>query len=269
MPRKKLANNQSGTISGYNKDLSKLKKFRSEIGFNELTETFLRNYEIYMKVDLLNNNNTINRTQRFLRNFINRAIKKGLTENYPFKNYKLAKAEATTCVFLTVPEARTLANYCNSLPDNHKHKKTLRPFLFCCFTELRFSDISKLCYKNIEGNNIYLRVTKTKTPLIIPITEPAIKFIENCNSPEMPIFKVPCNQTTNRCLKEIALANNIVKKLTYHSSRHTHATIGLSLGIPAITIQKVLGHADIKQTMIYARLIEVENNIFIECVMLR
>ena len=48
----------------------------------------------------------------------------------------------------------------------------------------------------------------------------------------------------------------ISKTVTAHVGRHTFATTALTSGVPLVTIQRVMGHADIRMTQHYARLID-------------
>jgi site-specific recombinase XerD len=65
------------------------------------------------------------------------------------------------------------------------------------------------------------------------------------------------NQKLNSYLKEIADLCGINKNLTFHLARHTFATtITLTNGVPMETVSKLLGHASIKTTQIYAKVIE-------------
>lgn len=68
---------------------------------------------------------------------------------------------------------------------------------------------------------------------------------------------MPCNQAINRYLKTIAKAAGIRKDITYHMSRHTFATtITLSHGIPIETVSKMLGHASLTITQLYAKIVD-------------
>ena len=61
----------------------------------------------------------------------------------------------------------------------------------------------------------------------------------------------------NDYLKEVAKACEIKKKLTTHLARHTFATtITLSSGVPIETVSKMLGHADLKTTQIYSKVVD-------------
>ena len=56
-------------------------------------------------------------------------------------------------------------------------------------------------------------------------------------------------------LKPWVKAAGIIKHVTYHASRHTFATMLLTLGADLYTVCKLLGHSDVKTTQIYAKII--------------
>ena len=63
----------------------------------------------------------------------------------------------------------------------------------------------------------------------------------------------------NAYLKEIATLCGISKTLTFHIARHTFATtVTLSNKVPIETVSKMLGHRSLKQTMIYAKILDVK-----------
>ena len=68
------------------------------------------------------------------------------------------------------------------------------------------------------------------------------------------LLPILSNQKMNAYLKEIADLCGIRKRLTYHLARHTFATMMLSKGVPVESVSKMLGHANIKTTQIYARI---------------
>lgn len=71
------------------------------------------------------------------------------------------------------------------------------------------------------------------------------------------LFPKISNQKLNAYLKEIADLCGIKKNITFHLARHTFATtITLTNGVPLATVSKLLGHAKITSTQIYARVIE-------------
>jgi integrase/recombinase XerD len=59
----------------------------------------------------------------------------------------------------------------------------------------------------------------------------------------------------NTYLKTISDFVGINKELTHHVARHTCATLLLNKGMPIEVVQKILGHADIRTTKIYAKML--------------
>lgn len=71
------------------------------------------------------------------------------------------------------------------------------------------------------------------------------------------IFPLPTNQEVNRYLKRIAELAHVKKNITYHIARHTFATtITLLNNVPIETVSKMLGHASIASTQIYAKVVD-------------
>ncbi|MBK5723060.1 tyrosine-type recombinase/integrase [Dysgonomonas sp. Marseille-P4677] len=58
----------------------------------------------------------------------------------------------------------------------------------------------------------------------------------------------------NCYLKEIAGICGIQKNLSFHMSRHTFATLALNKGVSLESVSKILGHTNIRTTMIYANI---------------
>jgi site-specific recombinase XerD len=78
----------------------------------------------------------------------------------------------------------------------------------------------------------------------------------NADDPILPILS---NQKVNAYLKELADLCNIQKQLSYHVARHTFATtITLSNGVPIESVSSMLGHATIRQTQHYAKVVAVK-----------
>ncbi|MEB2785363.1 site-specific integrase [Algoriphagus sp. E1-3-M2] len=76
----------------------------------------------------------------------------------------------------------------------------------------------------------------------------------NCRGRVFPLIS---NQKVNAYLKKIAILCKIDKNLTFHLARHTFTTtVTLLNGVPMETVSKMLGHASIRTTQIYAKVVE-------------
>ena len=154
-------------------------------------------------------------------------------------------------------------------------------FVFCCYTGLRYSDLHDLHAGNVYdwdgGKVLRLTQTKTCTGVSIYLTPPALALLAKYDGTRARLLPVFENAVMNRYLKRIArlagiermvevvetVAGRVMKRpvvkwelVTMHTARHTFATQSLMRGMPIEVLQKVLGHANIKTTLIYAKVVE-------------
>ena len=61
---------------------------------------------------------------------------------------------------------------------------------------------------------------------------------------------------TNSTLQDWCRRAGITKKITFHSGRHTFATMMLDLGTDIYTVSKLLGHKQLSTTQIYAKVMD-------------
>ena len=155
--------------------------------------------------------------------------------------------------------------------------------LFCCYTGLRYSDVWALQPGNLhewDGARVLRLVqTKTRTGVSIYLTEAAGAIIDRYagDGERARLLPVLANQVMNRHLKQVGkyagltapvvvserVGGEMVKTsvpkyelLTSHTARHTFATQSLLRGMPVEVLQKVMGHAKIQTTLIYAKVVE-------------
>ena len=70
------------------------------------------------------------------------------------------------------------------------------------------------------------------------------------------VFEFPSYGVTLRRLEKTAKDAGIDKKVTFHVSRHTFATMMLTAGADLYTISKLVGHTDIRTTQIYSKVVD-------------
>lgn len=196
---------------------------------------------------------------RALNGALNAAVRDELIKVNPFTRIssadKIKKPESQR-EFMTVDEVKRLI--ATPLPTNEKVKSA---YLFSCFCGLRFSDIVGLRWKDfyLDGEQARLQVVmqKTKAPIYLPLSPQALKWMpkQGDKTAEDYVFDLPSNVTVNVLLKPWAIAAGISKHITFHTARHTFATMMLTLGADLYTTSKLLGHTDVRMTQVYAKIV--------------
>lgn len=134
-------------------------------------------------------------------------------------------------------------------------------FLFGCFTGLRFGDIQNLKWMDIKDGNLRISQNKTKGMAYIPLNVNAHKILQLQPRSRKYIFDLfEHNSSVNRTLKKLIKKTGIDKEVSFHSSRHTFATLLISSGANIYTVSKLLGHKDIQSTLVYAKVIDEEKD---------
>ena len=190
---------------------------------------------------------------KFIRTYINKAIRDSIIHEYVFNSYKL-KQVSSKPKYLTYDQFQQLEAYFEktSIP---LHKKHLHYFLFACVTGLRYSDLKELKWSNIKGDWISIEAQKTESTVSIPINSIVKKYLPKKTDSKY-LFDVPTNEAANRILKDIQKKSELTQNLSTHVARHTFATICLNFDFPLSVVQKLLGHKSIKTTEGYAKIID-------------
>jgi len=255
------------TVRFYKSQVSKLAKFKQTVYFQDIDVNFLTKYQNYMLHDIKPKPNkpiTATKSLNFLKNIINKAIKKNILKENVFKDFTLHHYDGER-EFLTIIEVEKLENLYYRIDIKDNEKRVLKYFLFTCYTGLRWGDIKDFKVKNIIDidNDFFVYVPsmqKTQRPVKIPLIDKAKKIIDfdniNFNLSEMKLFDNYCSQVTNRLIKRCCKLANIDKSISLHCGRHTFATICINLGISIEVIQSMLGHTRLATTLIYSKLLD-------------
>ena len=249
-----------------------LRLFRGDyIAFRDVDKEFLSEFTDYLrqmpkasKYGVLKtggrlSNNSVVSYYGTLRTAINRAYKEGIITVNPTKEFDFAskvRQEPSRREYLTIDELKTLIN------TECRHEIVKRAFLFSCLCGLRVSDIRKLRWCDLQrsGGRVRIEITmqKTKEPLYLPISDEALKWLPErgeANGSDF-IFPLTHEGTVNDTLQHWAKVAGITKHISFHVSRHTHATMMLTLGADLYTVSKLLGHKNIATTQIYAKIVD-------------
>lgn len=155
--------------------------------------------------------------------------------------------------YMTIEEVRAL------IATPMENEKVKSAYLFSCFCGLRISDILRLKWKDIFVDNGQYRLSvamqKTKEPIYLPLSNEALRWMpeRGDKTADEHVFELPT--TVNQLIKPWAKAAGISKRFTFHTARHTFATMLLTLGADLYTVSKLLGHTSVKMTQVYAKII--------------
>ena len=235
-----------------------LQEFRPGLDFKDITYTFLKDFEVYLR-EKGNGINTVAKHLRQLRTLVNEAINQGYihADAYPFRKFKI-KQEKGRHEFLTPDELRKLENL---EINDRKLRHVLDAFLFCCYVGLRYSDFCQLTPANfirVNGKRwLHFKSIKTGIELRLPLhllfEGKALAILDRYCITEFA--SLGSNSEVNKCLAQITMMARIKKHVTYHTARHTCATLLIHQGVPITTVQKLLGHTSVKTTEIYSEIL--------------
>lgn len=173
------------------------------------------------------------------------------------ENSDKPKEEDGTREFLTIEEIKKL------IETPCKNDILKRAFLFCCLVGLRYSDISSVTWGELTKDNkgadmLRFKMVKVKRNEDAYLSAEALRWLPERGdaTDEDTIYSLPKNDSANKQLARWIKASGISKRITFHCSRHTAATLNLSLGTPIETVSRMMGHTKIATTQIYAKIID-------------
>jgi site-specific recombinase XerD len=229
----------------------------SDISLKDINHRFITGFEHFLLTVQGCAKNTTAKYMQFFKHIIIVALKNEWIYKNPFSEYAIT-IEPVDRGYLSQEEIEILMRQ----KFETKRLERLRDvFVFCCFTGLSYIDVKNLTEEHIRTSfdgNLWIMGKRGKTDISyqVPLLE-IPKMILNRykgtlkNGRLLPVIN---NQNTNAYLKEIGKLCGIKKKLTFHLSRHTFATLTLSKGVSIESVSKMLGHTNIETTQIYARI---------------
>lgn len=230
---------------------------KGEVKMSELTSGFCNEYkEHLLGLDRIKTNTKVAYFGKF-KAALKQAYKESLLSEDISKNIDNIETEDTTREYVTHEELVTLYNTECEIPE----LKTAA--LFSAFTGLRHSDIVALCWGDIiksdSGWVIKFTQQKTRKKEVLPISDEAFELLGERGVDDKLIFEAITHKYDawyNERLKKWIVAAGINRKVTFHSFRHTYATLLLTQGVDIYTVSKMLGHRELKTTQIYAKVVD-------------
>jgi site-specific recombinase XerD len=258
----KLKRISKKTAIKYKSNLGVFKKAIGEdINFSNINESLINKLDLYFSQGY--EQTTIGKFHNTMKKFIKIAEHKGFLDvkKNPYLNYKINRGQSER-VNLEPEELLRLEKLDRQIIPV-KLSEVLDRFLYSCWTGIRI------------GDNILLakdKIKKTTDGLVVEFTTEKGKGVRITHhlhhlfdgKPEKiiqkyfdlypnidTVFPKISEQEINRSLKTLAYMAGIKKNLTFHMARHTCGTALADLTANPYLIMDILGHNDIKTSMIY------------------
>ena len=248
----------SGNYSSWDSTLKHLNKFSKDklITFKDVDYHFVLNFKDYLQNKAIKKNGEpLSQNSQYsyfnkLKAALKEAFRARIISDNPATRVEGIKEKETFREYLTQEEIELLA------------KTPLKPrllkdaFLFSCLTGLRFGDVKSLEWSQIEildgQKRIKLRQGKTDSIQFIDLHPQAIELIGNKGLNNVVFHGLKYD---NEKVKNWVKTAGISKKISYHASRHTHATLLMTSGADLYVIKEILGHKHIHTTQIYTKVV--------------
>ena len=202
---------------------------------------------------------TTNRHLHWLGRLMRRAIARGMIRFNPFEGVRY-ETEKYRPRFLRKHEVERLLAF---LVRDEATELSRHMFLFSVFTGLAYADLRTLRRSQIETDGAgrpYIRKARQKTheesliPLH-PIAEQLLSlYLKDDKTEDRRIFPDASYFLLTHRLKAIGKACGLHEPLTFHVGRHSFGTLTLEAGISMESIARMMGHASVTTTELYARI---------------
>ncbi len=233
----------------------------AHITFERFNDAYLATFRQYLLTDARTKSdqplsrNTMCSYFNKIRAVLNEAEKRGIIRRNPTRTVPSIPPENNKREYLIDAELKQLTT------AECRYDVLRRAFLFSCVTGLRWSDVQKATWDDINktdhGYRIIFKQQKTRKQQYLDLPADAIQFMGTYTKPSERIFKgLKYSAYINVALQQWVLRAGITKHITFHSARHTFAVRMLTHGIDIYTVSKLLGHSELKTTQIYADIIE-------------
>lgn len=194
-----------------------------------------------------------------VRQCLKKAVRDGLIPRDPSSGIRHIPVPDSRKEFLSLEEVRKMAMtpYLRkgTMPESLQ-MEIRKAFLFGCCTGFRISDLIQLKWTDIDYQRMEIikRQKKTRKMVVVPVKEATLAIIGDSAESTGLVFPelAKTRTTTNRYLHGWAVAAGVRKNVSWHTARHTDATLLLEYGADLYTVMRLLGHTRIQTTMQYA-----------------
>ena len=258
---------QEKTKKAITSTITRLTEFSPDTLIHEVTYEFTKEFESFLLTKPSRTNgtlsiNTINKYIRDLSRMLDKAVLYEYINKNPISSYDniVQRRQPIKTKHLTYDQLHLFENAI--LPDYISQVKresllyTLDAFLFACYTGLRIADLLTVCSEMIQKDILKLTTSKGKgsyieIPMRILFNAKALSIsakYSRLSMPKKPFFrdrKKITHQGNIKTLNSIILPS---QNVSFHTARHTFATLLREQGKNEVIVQRMLGHKSVSTT---------------------
>jgi len=226
-----------------------LQSYKGNIQFSEVTSDYAKGFRVWLQERGLSN-----QSQLIYFNTLKSAIGLAREEGRIIKGFRMEKIkrEERQMEYLTLDEVKLLAK----TPSRHVNVK--QAFLFSVFTGLRYGDVKSLHWDDVSktksGWEIRYTTEKAGNEKRLPISDEAYSYLMEQAEGGRCFPGLPTN--ASKYLEHWMGRTGIARKVNFHASRHTYATLQVLAGTPITDISKLMDHKSIETTMRYVKMLD-------------
>ena len=246
----------SGTITIYVSLFQKM--FR--IAFEDIDENFGEEYKLFLKRDQGRIDSYVNHCLLWLNMLMYKAVDRSIIRFNPIAKIGYEKKAAPKMTHIS--KADFIKMLSTPMADE-RTELARRCFIFASLTSLSYIDVKKLYPHHISENSDgrkFIRKEREKTGVefFVPLHPIAEKILSlyNTTDDSKPVFPLGEKKDIYLDVHTLGMVLGISNKLGFHASRHTFGVLMLNEDIPIGSIAKMMGHADITSTQVYAQVTE-------------
>lgn len=245
------------------KVVAKRVKEYGDINIKKINRDYIQGFIMFLDKNYNSKQNTKARYFNLINATLNELVNRDLLNKNPLKRFSdiLPRFKQTERTYLTIEEIQQIAEVSKDTGNfTHLQTEYIRAFLLACFTGLRYSDIRALRWENIKqtqtGKAIDIEQQKTANKVFIPLNSTALALLGKAGRGRVFVGLAPKTNVCKPIMQKLRTITGINKPFTFHTSRHTFATLCITNGVDIYTTSKLLGHTTVKTTQIYAKVVE-------------
>lgn len=186
---------------------------------------------------------------------LNKATRDRFFIHSPVKEISLPKPQSDVKKqILTIEEIQTL------IDTDYGNQEVRKAFLFACFTGLGEKEIRTIKWANVANGRLNFERAKNGRKVSFKLPETALKILGKYGRSNDLIFDLPSNHRVWKILQKWVQKAGIDKHISFYCARHSFAVMNLKNGANLKTIQDLLGHSTINNTVKYLNYIDEEKD---------